>query len=58
MIVWLILNEGDATPTTTDLLTQHTTSTKANNTLHLAENLSRKHIAVSMYCSTKPTMPL
>ena len=53
MIIWLILNEGDATPTTTDLLTQHASSTKANNTLHLAENLSRKRIAVSMYWQHK-----
>ena len=49
VIIWLILNEGDATPTTTDQLTQHVVSSRANHTLHLAENLSRKRIAVSMY---------
>jgi hypothetical protein len=52
-IIWLILNEGDVTPTTTDLLTQKETSTRADNVLHLAENLSRKRIAVSMFWQHK-----
>jgi hypothetical protein len=48
-ITYLILNETDPTPTTVDLLTQHTTSTKADNKLLLGAATSRKRIAVSMY---------
>ena len=52
-MMYLILNEGDATPTTIDQLTKITTSTRANNKLPLGANLSRKRIAISMYWKHK-----
>lgn len=52
-IVYLILNQTDAIPTTVDLLTQNTSSSKAANTLHLAANTSGKRIAISMYWKHK-----
>jgi hypothetical protein len=52
-ILYLILNEGDATPTTVDLLIKTATSTRANNKLPLGAATSRKRIAVSMYWKHK-----
>ncbi|HEX7414632.1 MAG TPA: hypothetical protein VF411_11365 [Bacteroidia bacterium] len=52
-IVYLILNEGDDVPITTDLLTLHETSTKANSILKVGADKSRKRIAVAMYWKYK-----
>jgi hypothetical protein len=52
-IMYLILNTTDAIPTTVDLLTQLTSSSKAANILHLAANTAGKRIAISMYWKHK-----
>lgn len=52
-IDYLILNATDAVPTTPDLLTTATTSTKANHTLHLALNTIGKRVAMSFYWKHK-----
>ncbi len=57
-MVYTILNETDAVPTTTDLLTTHTSSSKANNILPLPENAVGKRLAISFYWKhkTKPNL--
>lgn len=52
-IDYSVLNPADAVPATVDLLTQHTSSTKAVNTLHLGAGASGKRLAVSMYWKHK-----
>ncbi|HEX7414972.1 MAG TPA: hypothetical protein VF411_13090 [Bacteroidia bacterium] len=52
-IDYLILNQTDIVPTTPDLLTTASSSTKANNTLNLALNTIGKRVAMSLYWKHK-----
>ncbi|MHB8402501.1 MAG: hypothetical protein ACYDCN_10865, partial [Bacteroidia bacterium] len=52
-IMYLILNAGDAVPTTTDKLTSIETSTRASNNLPLDASNEGKRIAMCMYWKHK-----
>ena len=49
MYIHLTLNATDAIPTTPDMLTTTTVSTKANNILDLPLNAISKRVAMSFY---------
>ena len=57
-IVYLLVNPGDAVPTTVDLLTQSTSSSKAASILQTGAGNAGKRIAISMYWKhkTKPAL--
>ena len=52
-VVYTVLNAADVVPATPDVLATATSSSKANNTLHLPENTMGKRVAMSFYWKHK-----